>query len=138
MTTLGGPPQVFMNRGGKLHWLVITLRGTRTAMSRSQLARVFHGRPETLTRVVASEGWTQYGGEAERRLPTFREFRAGEVLADVDAPRGHVNLVVHGQLQIALAAGSEHGGGRGPQWRRYGRRGWHQTRSRARALGNQT
>lgn len=30
MTTLGGRPQVFLNRGGKLHWLVITLRGTRS------------------------------------------------------------------------------------------------------------
>lgn len=30
MTTLGGHPQVFFNRGGKLHWLVITLRGTRS------------------------------------------------------------------------------------------------------------
>jgi enediyne biosynthesis protein E4 len=30
MTTLGGHPQVFMNRGGKAHWLVITLRGTRS------------------------------------------------------------------------------------------------------------
>ena len=30
MTYLGGHPQVFMNRGGKLHWLVISLRGTRS------------------------------------------------------------------------------------------------------------
>ena len=30
MTSLGTHPQVFMNRGGKLHWLVITLRGTRS------------------------------------------------------------------------------------------------------------
>jgi hypothetical protein len=30
MSTLGGHPQVFLNRGGKLHWLVITLRGTRS------------------------------------------------------------------------------------------------------------
>ena len=30
MTTLGGHPQVFMNRGGKAHWLTITLRGTRS------------------------------------------------------------------------------------------------------------
>jgi hypothetical protein len=30
MTVLGGPPQIFMNRGGKQHWLVITLRGTRS------------------------------------------------------------------------------------------------------------
>jgi hypothetical protein len=27
-TRLGAPPQVFMNRGGKQHWLVLTLRGT--------------------------------------------------------------------------------------------------------------
>ena len=30
MTVLGGPPQVFFNRGGKKHWLVISLRGTRS------------------------------------------------------------------------------------------------------------
>jgi enediyne biosynthesis protein E4 len=30
MTVLGGHPQVFLNRGGKQHWLVVTLRGTRS------------------------------------------------------------------------------------------------------------
>ena len=30
MTTLGDHPQVFLNRGGKQHWLVISLRGTRS------------------------------------------------------------------------------------------------------------
>lgn len=30
ITVLGGHPQVFMNRGGKAHWLTITLRGTRS------------------------------------------------------------------------------------------------------------
>jgi enediyne biosynthesis protein E4 len=30
MTILGGHPQVFMNRGGKAHWLTIMLRGTRS------------------------------------------------------------------------------------------------------------
>lgn len=30
MTVLGGPSQVFYNRGGKMHWLTITLRGTRS------------------------------------------------------------------------------------------------------------
>jgi hypothetical protein len=30
MTTLGDHPQVFFNRGGKQHWLVISLRGTRS------------------------------------------------------------------------------------------------------------
>jgi hypothetical protein len=30
MTTLGGHPQVFVNHGGKAHWLAITLRGTRS------------------------------------------------------------------------------------------------------------
>ena len=29
-TVLGGPVQVFMNRGGSNHWLTITLRGTRS------------------------------------------------------------------------------------------------------------
>ena len=30
MTVLSGPPQVLINRGGKQHWLVIKLRGTRS------------------------------------------------------------------------------------------------------------
>jgi enediyne biosynthesis protein E4 len=30
MTVLGGPPVVLMNRGGKQHWLAVTLRGTRS------------------------------------------------------------------------------------------------------------
>jgi enediyne biosynthesis protein E4 len=30
MTSLGGPPQVLINRRGKQHWLTIALRGTRT------------------------------------------------------------------------------------------------------------
>ncbi len=30
VTTLGGHPYVFMNRGGKAHWLTITLRGARS------------------------------------------------------------------------------------------------------------
>lgn len=30
MTVLGGRPQVFLNRGGKQHWLTVTLRGTRS------------------------------------------------------------------------------------------------------------
>jgi hypothetical protein len=30
MTSLGGPAQVFLNRGGKQHWLVVSLRGTRS------------------------------------------------------------------------------------------------------------
>jgi hypothetical protein len=30
MTVLGGRPQVFLNHGGKQHWLVVTLRGTRS------------------------------------------------------------------------------------------------------------
>jgi hypothetical protein len=29
-TVLGGHPQLFVNNGGKLHWLTITLRGTRS------------------------------------------------------------------------------------------------------------
>jgi enediyne biosynthesis protein E4 len=30
MTVLGARPQVFLNRGGKQHWVVVTLRGTRS------------------------------------------------------------------------------------------------------------
>jgi hypothetical protein len=30
MSSLGDRPQIFMNRGGKQHWLVISLRGTRS------------------------------------------------------------------------------------------------------------
>jgi hypothetical protein len=30
MTVLGGEPQVFINPGGRQHWLTVTLRGTRS------------------------------------------------------------------------------------------------------------
>jgi len=30
MTVLGGRPQVFLNRAGKQHWLIVNLRGTRS------------------------------------------------------------------------------------------------------------
>ena len=30
MTVLGGRPQLFLNRGGKQHWLIVNLRGTRS------------------------------------------------------------------------------------------------------------
>jgi enediyne biosynthesis protein E4 len=39
ITVLGGPPLVFMNRGGNAHWLTITLRGTRSNRD-GQSARV--------------------------------------------------------------------------------------------------
>src|SRR5215469_18905819 len=30
ITVLGEPPQVFLNPGGKRHWIALTLRGTRS------------------------------------------------------------------------------------------------------------
>src|SRR5205085_6936858 len=83
--------------------LAIMLSGTRPALSRSQLARLVQARPETLARVPARHAWAAECSDAPVRLAPLREFRAGDVLADVDAPPGHVNQLVDGQLQIALA-----------------------------------
>jgi CRP-like cAMP-binding protein len=81
--------------------LSATLGGTRPALSRSQLAGLVQARPETLTRVTPTHQGTPQQAAVHR--PRLRAFRAGEVLDTVDAPRGYVNQLVDGQLQIALA-----------------------------------
>jgi enediyne biosynthesis protein E4 len=62
MTYLGGHPQVFMNRGGNLHWLVITLRGTRSNRDGFG-ARV---RVNGQTRFATSAG--SYASSSDKRL----------------------------------------------------------------------
>jgi hypothetical protein len=62
MTVLGGRPQVLLNRGGKQHWLVVTLRGTRS--NRDGLgARV---RVNGQTRVATTAG--SYLSASDKRL----------------------------------------------------------------------
>jgi hypothetical protein len=62
MTTLDGPPQVLMNKGGKLHWLAISLRGSRS--NRDGLgARV---RVNGQTRFATSAG--SYISSSDKRL----------------------------------------------------------------------
>ncbi len=62
MTCLGGHPQVFLNRGGEFHWLVITLRGTRSNRDGFG-ARV---RVNGQTRFATSSG--SYGSSSDKRL----------------------------------------------------------------------
>src|ERR1700746_562604 len=62
MTVLGGRPQVFLSRGGKQHWLVVNLRGTRS--NRDGLgARV---RVNGQTRVATTAG--SYLSASDKRL----------------------------------------------------------------------
>jgi hypothetical protein len=51
MTTLGGPPIVFRNRGGNAHWLTINLRGVRSNR-------------DGLGAIVKVNGQTQYAQSA--------------------------------------------------------------------------
>jgi enediyne biosynthesis protein E4 len=62
MTYLGGHPQVFLNHGGKLHWLVISLRGTRSNRDGFG-ARV---RVNGQTRFATSAG--SYASSSDKRL----------------------------------------------------------------------
>ena len=62
MTYLGGHPQVLLNRGGKLHWLGITLRGTRSNRD-GYGARV---RVNGQTRFATSSG--SYASASDKRL----------------------------------------------------------------------
>ena len=62
MTYLGGHPQVFLNRGGKSHWLGITLRGTRSNRDGFG-ARV---RVNGQTRFATSAG--SYASSSDKRL----------------------------------------------------------------------
>src|SRR5204862_4000978 len=71
----------------------------RPALNRTQLAGLVHARPETLTRVVA----THFSSDSHPPQAKLRAFRCGEVVGDLDAPPGHVNQLIRGELQIALA-----------------------------------
>jgi CRP-like cAMP-binding protein len=80
--------------------LAATLGGT-PALSRSQLAGLVQARPETLTRVIPTSGWATK--HTCSTYPARRSFHAGDALRDIDAPPGHVNVVVEGQLQLCLS-----------------------------------
>ena len=62
MTYLGGHPQAFMNRGGKLHWLVISLRGTRSNRDGFGARVKVNGQ----TRFATSAG--SYASSSDKRL----------------------------------------------------------------------
>ncbi len=93
--------------------LSAALGGRRPALNRAQLAGLVHARPETLTRVVAGlvharpETLTRvvasHFAAASQPQPKLRAFCEGAVLTDLDAPPGHVNQLIEGELQIALA-----------------------------------
>lgn len=83
--------------------LSATLGGTQPALNRSQLAGLVQARPETLTRVVPSEGCVRAPGRSAVPYPSERKFRTGDVLDTLDAPPGYVNRLAVGELQITLA-----------------------------------
>src|SRR5579872_868708 len=62
MTYLGGHPQVFMNRGGKQHWLVVSLRGTRSNRDGFGARVKVNGQ----TRFATSAG--SYASSSDKRL----------------------------------------------------------------------
>ena len=62
MTYLGGHPQVFLNHGGKLHWLVISLRGTRSNRDGFGARVKVNGQ----TRFATSAG--SYASSSDKRL----------------------------------------------------------------------
>jgi hypothetical protein len=62
MTYLGGHPQVFFNHGGKLHWLVISLRGTRSNRDGFGARVKVNGQ----TRFATSAG--SYASSSDKRL----------------------------------------------------------------------
>jgi len=81
MTVLGGPPQVLINRGGKQHWLVIKLRGTRS--NRDGLgARV---RVNGQTRFATTSG--SYLSASDKRLH-FGLGAAETAKVEIDWPSG--------------------------------------------------
>lgn len=84
--------------------LSAALGGRRPALNRTQLAGLVHARPETLTRVVARHFAAECDPQPWLKLRTFRR---GAVLANLDAPPGHVYQLVVGELQIALAGGDK-------------------------------
>jgi enediyne biosynthesis protein E4 len=81
MTVLGGRPQVFLNRGGKQHWLVVNLRGSRS--NRDGLgARV---RVNGQTRVATTTG--SYLSASDKRLH-FGLGPAGAAKVEIVWPSG--------------------------------------------------
>jgi len=81
MTVLGGRPQVFLNRGGKQHWLVVSLRGSRS--NRDGLgARV---RVNGQTRVATTAG--SYLSASDKRLH-FGLGPAGTAKVEIVWPSG--------------------------------------------------
>jgi enediyne biosynthesis protein E4 len=81
MTVLGGRPQVFLNRGGKQHWLVVNLRGSRS--NRDGLgARV---RVNGQTRVATTAG--SYLSASDKRLH-FGLGPAGTAKVEIVWPSG--------------------------------------------------
>jgi hypothetical protein len=86
MTVLGGHPQVFLNRGGKQHWLVVKLRGTRS--NRDGLgARV---RVNGQTRFATTSG--SYLSASDKRLH-FGLGAAVTAKIEVDWPSGTHQIV---------------------------------------------
>jgi len=81
MTVLGDHPQVFLNRGGKQHWLVVKLRGTRS--NRDGLgARV---RVNGQTRFATTSG--SYLSASDKRLH-FGLGAAASAKIEIDWPSG--------------------------------------------------
>jgi enediyne biosynthesis protein E4 len=81
VTTLGGHPQVFMNHGGKLHWLVITLRGTRSNRDGFGARVQVNGQ----TRFATSAG--SYLSASDKRLH-FGLGAAEKAKVEIDWPSG--------------------------------------------------
>jgi len=81
MTVLSGHPQIFLNRGGKQHWLVVKLRGTRS--NRDGLgARV---RVNGQTRFATTSG--SYLSASDKRLH-FGLGAADTAKIEIDWPSG--------------------------------------------------
>jgi hypothetical protein len=81
VTTLGGHPQVFMNHGGKLHWLAIILRGTRSNRDGFGARVQMNGQ----TRFATSAG--SYLSASDKRLH-FGLGTAEKAKVEIDWPSG--------------------------------------------------
>ena len=81
MTVLGGRPQVFLNRGGKQHWLVVNLRGSRS--NRDGLGALV--RVNGQTRVATTAG--SYLSASDKRLH-FGLGPAGTAKVEIVWPSG--------------------------------------------------
>jgi len=81
VTTLGGHPQVFFNHGGTLHWLAITLRGTRSNRDGFGARVQVNGQ----TRFATSSG--SYLSASDKRLH-FGLGRAEKAKVEISWPSG--------------------------------------------------